>query len=323
MASLRYGSLLLDDLANLTLVSQPLVEDFLYENKVLMIAADPGIGKSLIATQLAVSLSSAIPLFGALKIPSPRYVYYLQLEGAYEEFIERMRAMQQVIPIATDYLCWDSTPHLNVLKDDHVDAVVARIKDWHRPDCIIIDPLYMSVMGGLSKDEPASAFVRFSSILGKEFGASRILIHHTHRALYDRKGEQIEEVDPFYGSQWLKAHVDISYHLKALDADHAQTRLHNTKARAANVMKNIVLQYHPETMTCTMVGERGSDTATARILAYFNDCKKAGDATDFYQVQRRCQVSTAQLRHLLNQTVISEKITVDKSNGRKHIWRVR
>ena len=323
MSSLRFGAALLDDLDNLTISSTPLVEDFLYTPKVTMLAADPGLGKSLISTQLALSCSSATPLFGLLAIPKPVRTYYLQLEGDYEEFIERMRHMRQVIPIDTQNLCWDTTPVLNILKPDHTEAVIKRIKSWGSPELIIIDPIYRTVLGGLSKDEPASAFVQFSSQLKDKFHCAQLLIHHTHRPSKDRDGGLIDEDDPYYGAIWLKAHVDVSYLLKSTSEDHSTSILLNKKSRGANVLKSFALTYHPESMTCSLNLTTSEGDALSRVLTFLNFCKQAGKDTDFYEVAKVCSMSHAHLRRQLELPEILAKVDFVKRRPQKTLWKLR
>lgn len=323
MSTLKTGSTLLDDLDNLQIVSHPLVEDFLYHPKITMLAADPGTGKSLIALQLALSLSSATPLFGVLGVPKPVRVYYLQLEGDYEEFIERMRSMRQVIPLDAEYLCWDTTPVLNVFDSTHREQLFKRIHSWGKPDLIIVDPIYRAVSGGLSKDEPASAFVAFSSQMKAEFDCAQLLIHHTHRPSKDRDGFKVAEDDPFYGSQWLKAHVDVSYHLEHAHTSGSSSTLTNKKSRGANVLKKLSLTYHPETMTCEMVFTAQEGDALTRILAYIAFCKQQGKETDFYEVATAVSISHAQLMRYCRNPVILDKVELIKRRPHKTLWRPR
>ena len=46
----------------------PSVEEFLYRRKLTYLIADPGTGKSTIATQVAASVAGAVPVFGLLEI---------------------------------------------------------------------------------------------------------------------------------------------------------------------------------------------------------------------------------------------------------------
>ena len=301
----------------------PLVQDFLYQPKVTMLAAEPGVGKSLLATQLALSLSSGTPLFEFLPVPTPQPVYYLQLEGDYEEFLDRVRQMRQLIPVNPDLLCWDTFPVLNVLREESGQRLIQRIKSWRIPALVIIDPIYRTVFGGLSKDEPASAFVRFSTLLQAELGCAQLLLHHTHRPSRTRDGDLIVEADPFYGSQWLKAHVDVSYHMEATDKERSAVRLTCKKSRGANVLESLYLAYHLETMTCSMNVDSKEGDILNRIIIFLNICKQSGKDTDSYEVAERVGgVKRSILSHLQNPHIL-EKVDFIKRPGHKTIWRVK
>ena len=321
MTSAKTGLVLAHDLESLVYQPVPLVEDFLYQHTVTMWASDPGTGKSVLATQLAISLSSGTPVFGVLEVPKPVPVYYLQLEGHYAEFIQRMRYMRQVVPITPDHLCWDSTAHLNVLRDDHVNSLIKRIEEWWQvPALIVIDPIYMAVSGGLSKDEPSSAFVRFSSILRETFGAAILLIHHTHKPIY-QNGKMVEEDDPSYGSQWLKAHVDVNYILKKSGAEHEGVTFYNKKARGANVYKCLALTYHPETYTCSVDLKAKEGKALIRVLAFLDECRKQNRTTNFSEIASTVGVSHAHLRRLQGDSALTDHVEFITTNGHKTLWK--
>ena len=316
----RSGPALEADVRSLAFHPQPLIHEFLYKQLVMMLAADPGAGKSVVATQIALSVASGIPLFGVLPVEQPSKVYYLQLEGHYAEFIERIRYMQRDLQtINYGNLAWDTSAYLNVLKDTHADALLQRIQAWAIPDLIVLDPIYMAVSGGLSKDEPASAFARFSNRLRQTFGCAVLLVHHTHRAQY-LNGQEVQEDDPFYGSQWLKAHVDIAYHLKVQNAEHSRVNLVCTKARGKNVHKVLALHYHPETFTCSLDYEAKSGDAMTRLISFASRCKSEGKVTDFYETASKIQVSHAHLRRLQGDTSFPLYFNVVKAGGKKHLW---
>ena len=316
----RFGHALEEDVRSLAFHPEPLVHEFLYKQMVMMLAADPGAGKSVIATQIALSVASGIPLFGVLPVERPAKVYYLQLEGHYAEFIERIRFMQRDLQTLNyGNLAWDTNAHLNVLNTAHADALISRIQAWGTPDLIVLDPIYMAVAGGLSKDEPASAFVRFSNRLRQTFGCAVLLVHHTHRTQFSN-GKEVQEDDPFYGSQWLKAHVDTGYMLKIQNAEHSRVNLINTKARGKNVHKVLALHYHPETFTCSLDFEAKSGDAMTRLMAFASRCKSEGKVSDFLEVASKIQVSHAHLRRLQGDSSFPLYFNVVKAGGKKHLW---
>lgn len=316
----KTGKALQADVENLEYVAKPIFEDFLYENTVTMIAADPGVGKSVVVMNLSLCACSGSMLWDKFVIDRPRRVYYLQLEGAYAEAVERMRYMAQVVPIDYSNICWDNCEGINVFKQADIDMIMARIAAWGKVDIIVIDPIYMAVSGGLSKDEPATAFVKFSNALRDKFGATVILVHHTHRAHY-QDGQKVEEDDPFYGSQWLKAHVDVSYYLKARDDKGTKSVLVNKKSRGANVQKNIPLIYDGETMTCRYDGVCHGDSAIDRVIAKLGELKMQGKDTNLHELSEMAHLSMAHLKRIKMSHLLDEHVEFVKLPANKLLWK--
>ena len=313
----RTGSDLLADIATFSHSLPVLVPDFLYGQTVTMLAADPGAGKSIISMQLALSLTSATPLFGTLPIPEPKRVYYLQLEGAYHHSLERLRLMQTVIPLSAEKLCWDMGEGLNVMREQDCLNLEKRIATFGKPDLIILDPMYMAVSGGLAEDRSASAFVRFSNRLLQTFGCSLWHNHHTHRTRYAKDGEEVQESDPFYGSQWLKAHMDASWHLSRNASN--KVRLECKKDRNSSLTHRIDLVYHEDSMTCENILYQDS-AAMTRVMNFLSECKKRNMVTTFAEIQSKTGVSHAHLRRLKNEIGRLGIVDFINSNGKSTSW---
>ena len=313
----RTGSSLTNDLTSLTFDLPLLIPDFLYKQTVTMLAADPGIGKSIVSMQLAVSLSYAPPLFGTFPIPTPKRVYYLQLEGSYHQTIHRLRQMQSAIPLHTDNLCWDMAEGLNVLRDPDCLALEQRIQQFEHPDLIIIDPIYMAVIGGLSEDRPASAFVRFSNRLTQTFGCAVWLNHHTHRPRY-QNGGKVEEDDSFYGSQWLKAHLDASW---IMTRGTANNRVHLTckKDRNSVLCRRIDLLYHEDSMTCERL-HFDQTSAMTKVMTFLTECKRRNITTTISEIGASTGVSHAHLNRIKNEIGKIGIVTFVNSPGKSTCW---
>ena len=313
----RTGQALTDDLTHLAFDLPVLIPDFLYVQTSTMLASDPGVGKSIISMQVALSLSSGTPLFGTFAIPEPKKVYYLQLEGSYHQTIERLRLMQQKVPLVAENLCWDMGEGLNVLRETDWLRVEERIKMFGKPDLIIIDPIYMIVMGGLSEDRPASTFVRFSNALMQTFGAANWLNHHTHRIRYAKNGEELQESDPFYGSQWLKAHLDASWLMHRTGK--SRVRLECKKDRNSLLLKRVDLVYHEDSMTCENILFAEAPAMT-KVLTVIADCKARNVTISFSEIQERTGVSHAHLRRLQNEIGKMNLVKFSKSPGKSTLW---
>lgn len=319
----KYGAALLHDLDNLDLTVAPLVEHFLYEQTATMLMADPGVGKSVIATQLALSLVTGEYLFGVLPVTKPVCVCYLQLEGSYFSAIQRLRLMRQhlaITPEVAERLYWDRLEMLNVINSQHLHELVKRIESWGRPSVIIFDPIYRTVMGGLSKDEVASAFCAVSDFFMQHFGCANILVHHTHRSHYIN-GERIEEADPFYGSQWLKAHVGVSYLISPMNPERSRVVLECKKNRDLDVLPRIVLDFDPHTYTCLMNPAESQSSALSKLILHLNELKKSGvKQTDVYEIQGCIMVSVSHLKRLMKIHPIPDLINFVRIDGSTTKW---
>jgi len=323
------GSVLAHDLDSLTVAPTFLIDDLLYDNAAMMIASDPGMGKSTLALQIAMCLTTATPVFGTLTISRPRTVYYLQLERSYRETVARIRDLRQAIPLNPDLLWVDTDFHPNLTKPGHLALLQDRIAAWRRPDLIIIDPIYMAVRGGISKDEPSSALVQASNALMHRFTCSNLLLHHNHRERYSTDGSKLSEDDRFYGSIWLKAHVSLSYSLEHTTKrrDRPTLTLKKDSENCARY-KRLEMVYHPETHMCELftnseLGQSYKRPALERLLTFLRQCYTNKKQTDLYECHEVAHVSVAQIKRLLNEPPINKVVELHKSPGSKTLWEVK
>lgn len=243
-----YGEILKTKVTETRPERTALIEGLLYEKSVIMIASDPGVGKSVLIANVMANLSMGLAVFGSLFCPKERICYYIPFERGEEEIFERLKSIQTSTPI-----CWDniyvnpSFIGMNVINTEHADQIIKQIEDDCKPDLIILDPIYASVAGGLSTDDKASQFCRFSARLQEKFKCSIWLNHHTVKDTYSSfNGEKIGKSDPFYGSQWLKAHVTASYHMSSRDDG---VILEKKKDSLGNLLDKITLGFNPEDYT--------------------------------------------------------------------------
>ena len=302
---------------------EALIEELLYTRTATMISADPGAGKSTVVTQLILQLTSGQPVFGYFNVPRPRNVYYLQLEGSRDESFERIGFMSGAIDVDYERLFWDTPTLLNCMDNVSVIETIQRINAWERlPDVIVIDPIYMAVSGDLKSGEVSSALVHFSERLKRTFGCSVILVHHTHRAKYSNEGARISEEDPYYGSQWLKAHIDVGYHLRITGEGHSGVELVAKKSRGGEVQKHIVLSYDPGTYTVRVDRERPSDAEVAVIEALERG-GRVGQELDFFMLMSEAQLTQASLRRVQKRLTDQGRVEIVRhGQGRRATWRL-
>ena len=231
-----------------------------------MFASHPGLGKSILTIQMCLEISAGLPVFGAFK-SYPTKIYYIQKERPIDEVAERVEEMQKTIPWNPDNFIVDSELQTFSLSNEKNHAwIVERIKK-HNPGLVIIDPIGAGTPG-LSKDEPANIFCNFSTMLQKETGATNIFNHHITKDSYDRDGDKIVKDDPFYGSQWIKAHVTGSYLIEEIDGGR---KFSNKKDSHTNLISKFDISYDSERMIST--SKKESMSALDRAKQYFNAMK--------------------------------------------------
>jgi len=224
-----------------------IVEGLIYERSCVMFASHPGVGKSILTIQMALEISSGLPVFSAFPSVASR-IYYIQKERSFDEIAERIEVMQKSIFWNRKNLFVD--PELqtfNLALEKNHQWIIDRVAKY-KPDVIIIDPIG-SGTPGLSRDEQANIFCSFLTALQKRTGATNILNHHITKDTYSQSsGEKIEKDDPFYGSQWIKAHVTGSYLIK--ETDDGRVFL-NKKDSHSNLLSKFNIVYDPERMIST------------------------------------------------------------------------
>ena len=317
---------------NLTLAIQTatterpaLAEDCLYEGDVLMQTGEPGVGKSILTTQLACSLTLSQSVYDFFKVPTPRYVYYLQLEGEPEQAYERMQRMASKVNRNTNLLYWDARPQgIDLLDPIQTQTILKEIAGWgKKPDLIVLDPLYQSVFGELARELPSKAIIRFLGAARSLFKpCAFILVHHTKRTSYTRDGKPITEVDPYFGSTWLKAYINTSFLLKSGTGQYAgdQVMLVCKKSRGADVIKDLILHYDPETDTVSADAPVDEQSGYERVSKFLAECKQRGKYSNFFEVRDACKLSTRQLRYVQIALLRSGKLRCDKWDGHKKLW---
>jgi len=289
------------------ILREVIAEGLLYEKTSLMISSEPGVGKSTLSTQIAVELAGGLSLFGFFHVPKPVKVFYIQTERSAIELLERLKIIDKVYPIDKikhNLLITDEYQRLNLLNQNHVELFIKCLRrDYKEATVIFIDPIYSTVSGGLKEDRPASIFTKVMSIVQKEFNCCLFYNHHTTKDQYSQTGQKIEKDDPFYGSQWLKAHVTGSYHMKKTDDGVVLT----CKKDNYNILaKKVILEYNPETELCEVVGEKLS--AIDKVRHYLQVKVLDDTQFSFKDMQEAVKLGTRTLRELLMHSSIRPRI---------------
>ena len=292
---IRASSDFKNDLATYREERQPIIEDFLYEKQVLMISSDAGVGKSVLSEQAFLCLIRPQALFGYMAIRKPYRVYYLQLEGDYGEYIDRARMMRAVIPIEEGTFIWDECRLAEASNSAWVKGTLQEM-DKIKPEVFIVDGLYKLTGLKLASEEGSKAIIRFLDQVQSAFDCAVWLNHHIHRIKY-QEGKAVDEDDPFYGSQWLKAHVDTSFLMKRGAKD--QVGLFLKKSRGSDVPKEILLHFNPETFTLFTETDLDQMSGEEKVIAFYKRLLKSGrNSTTFEEVQAETKGSHSHIRRI-------------------------
>lgn len=296
----------------------PIVESFLYEGSTLMISSQPSVGKSVLSIEAAYEISCGLPLFGALKVTKPVNVWYIQMERTETESLERLQLMrgETITPLTRFYLDVELQP-LNFLHPAHLQYVLKRGEEI-KPGLIIIDPLY-GIATGLSKDEVGSNVAKMFTVLKKQLNCALWINHHTTKQTHEIiDGQKVEKDDPFYGAQWLKAHVTASY--LAIQSEKGVTLI-NKKDSHSLLLKKMELCFDEDTFLSTMEVE-GLEV-WERYKLYLNTTLLSGKRKYYFEEARKhlgCALTT--LREIHRTPQFQGSVTAFKSRGHKTIYEV-
>jgi len=313
------GDALMAAMTGVTEKRKVIADGFLYEKTILMMSADPGVGKSTIAAQMTVELAAGLPLFGTFTVPEPCKVFYIQAERCITEFLERINTLSKRFPILKDnIIATDEYQKFNLLNADHADLFVECIlRDYQKAKVIIVDPIYCLVAGGLKDDVPASAFTKVMSRVHKETGSMLYYDHHTVKQQHDSHGNPIKKDDPFYGSQWLKAHCTGGYYIEHTNKG---SILRLKKDNYGILRKEIDLTYDQEQGICYL--EEQELPSIDRVIRFLNRRRGMDESFCFEDIQAETKLCTRTLRSLLLHTSIKEQLKHVSTIGNKHFYTV-
>ena len=323
MSKIVTGKELRHDLLNLELTRKPIVDELLYERDIFLLTSDAGAGKSIFATQLAACLSFKRP-FLSLDIPEAKKVLYIQLEGDYEESVERLRVMESEggIIIEENNLLWIEEKTLNVLDSGSVQGFFKRINDTgFIPDVVIVDPIY-KLCDDISKGSSALGVIRFSDKLANKWNCSIVLVHHNLKESYTEKGEKVRKDDSYYGHSFIKNHIRTSY---AFVITGENTRdLIRKKGRGSDTRRKMSLEYNPETFCLSLASSTPTHKRGRHIDRFYTflaDVQSRKVNTTGEEIMRECELTYMQLRVLKNKPETMALFNLKKmAPNNREIW---
>ena len=216
-----------------------IIDHILKERDNVIIVADPKVGKSILTFQMACSMTCGHPFLGEFNVDRPYRVSIVQLEGDLEESQSRFKRMTKVVDVEEDYLQFIYSPPIELETHPGYECLMAHLEK-HKPEIIIIDPIYACVGGELANEKVVRQFVGNMRKIKEHFGCAIILVHHTKRSqFFNGKKIKLGE-ESLFGSTFFKAYID---HLFMFEIDlTTQTRkLSCETQRSGSIIKEIYM----------------------------------------------------------------------------------
>ena len=168
-----------------------LIDHILYEKDSICISSDPGIGKSILAIQMMANLTMGKPFLDVYNIDRPCNVLYFQTEGDRSETLERIKNMKHGLDIDDNRWAHINLPGICLnTKQGFQQFRDLLSRPGMKYDVIIIDPVYTTVLGDLSKADVATDWVRNLRSIRGEYKCSFICLHHENKEGFE-KGKPI------------------------------------------------------------------------------------------------------------------------------------
>ena len=294
-----------------------LIENFLYEKSALMIYADDGVGKSVLALQACMQATvKDAKVFGEFNVPEDSEVLYFQMERHPDESFERMRHLRTVVPFNKDKFALSvELQGINLQENkSHIEAMVkvAKIveKINFQPKIMAFDPIYTLASSGLETAEACNAITSFFRVIQITYNCTILATSHTNRGVRDPENIGRRVGQDMYGNRFLSAFFTGSYHLKG-KSDGVGSIWTLDKNSQKNLEKKFELTYDPSNY-CSMTQVDREFSKKDRLNNYIRACKAQSKEFSFEDMRANSDLSDSVLRgyligYLKDLVVISSK----------------
>ncbi len=151
----------------------------------LLLCGPTGIGKSSFAMQFAIMCALGLPFFG-IKPAGKLKVLVIQAENDDGDMVEMRDGIFRGLKL-TEVQQAEAGQRIQVVCESALTgadfvAVVRELVAKHKPDLLVIDPLFAYLGDSVNEQRAVSAFLRngLNPIL-QEHGCGLVLVHHTNK----------------------------------------------------------------------------------------------------------------------------------------------
>lgn len=237
---------------------EPIIDGMLYEMDYIMLTADPKVGKTIFAQQIACSISSGTKFLNTFDTRK-NMVWYFATEGKDEDIKDRFIRMSKYVNVEPDNIVLICCAGLRFNTQEGIGYIKYMLEKYKNrlPKVIIIDALYMSIKGSLKDDESVIDFHTVIRWFSEQCKAAVILVHHMTKPSRDRDGTYFERSDrDSYGSTFLMGAVDHCMWMEKWEKtkDDKDRFIHCDTQRSGNVVEDFRIRLNePEPLYFTMV----------------------------------------------------------------------
>ena len=327
LSSVGSGTELFEFIQNAEDSMVPLIEGLFYEEEVLMLFSEPGKGKSILASQMALSLTQGIPLFGYFGIPEKRPVFYMQLEGSPRQYMARLDSMfghYRCTRESLKNLYWAFWEGIYLMDVSKVNQAVELIKmTGICQGVVIVDSIYNLGIGSMRDEIGAENLRALCSRIKTELACSVILLHHSHRPSYNKlNGQRIEEDDAYYGSVFIKALIDTSYQLNPEEKT-GGCKLINKKDRNAHKPPKVIELEYDSATQINRLKNPPRKNCYERCLEFIEEMKRQGrEEFSIQDIMEATGHSKSAVHRAKDQMEQAGLLLCQREEGKAMIWRI-
>ena len=190
-----------------------LVEGFLSQGSITVLAAAPKTGKTWVALGLAVGVASGTPALGRFHVPSPGPVMVFPAEDDPRSVRERVAALCSGAGLELPGLPIDIITADRLLLDDEADRrKLEQAIEARRPRLLVLDPLVRLHSGAESYVGHVAELFGYLRVLQRRFGLAVLVTHH----LAKNRGKSAQPGTAMRGSGEIHAAYDHGAALERL-----------------------------------------------------------------------------------------------------------
>ena len=161
-----------------------LVQDLFSAGSNGWIAAEPKVGKSWIALELAYCLSTGTPFLGRFAVSRPRRIFYIQEEDSERRVHDRLNMLIQGDPSRVrpsgEYFKHAVRQGFKLDRDGCLSVLRAEI-EAHSPEVILLDVFNRLHGSDENKQQDMTAILNELNAITNKYGCSFIIVHHNRK----------------------------------------------------------------------------------------------------------------------------------------------